>query len=768
MTKLRKKSGVSGNISHSAGLHSIACVLLMGSALVAHAAEAGTDENPASILVIGIKPAEATTVIGEKSTASTLYEIGKDGIALKGSPGGANIYHALSLLPGVDAGAIDAYGLVNLSGGTKGLRVRGDLASHGAAGTLDGVPISGLNPGPGMMFLVDSGNLAGVTLAQGPIAPNTPAFITSAGVADMQIDWAHAATGGQAQLATGANGFMRGFARLDSGEHGGVSAFGSASWTTANKWRGSGRAPDGNLNVTGGLGLASGGLTANLLITYVRSSQYSYMPLSFAQASNLDANRSLDYAATLPANAMMRWQYYGYNHQNFEDTLVLGDISYAFGTGSRIVIKPYYMKETGQYWDGMASGMVREWLIDHDSYGVVAEAATRVSAFELRAGIWHGLFGPPGPPTAWKMYMPQADGSLMLSGWPILSAAVGHHSIDSVYAMATGKFGTLQVDVGARYVHQHAAGLTFYNPMGVGDVSYAQALTTSTSTIAWRSATPENWNRFLPYGAAKFDFSPNLSGHVSVGRNYGSPGFDAWPAYQMSAAAFNAAGLTADAVWHQLKPETSTAVDAGLQWKFPHGSFSPTLYFADSEDRPVAYDPGVGLAYTQNVAKSRAYGAQAMVNWAPVKAVELFGSVSWGVNKFRADLPTVNNTPTAATRVNGLTFPDAPRLISTLGATLRQGSFSMTPLVAIMSSRFVDTANTQQVGGRAVVDLTATYTLTTLKPGTVEFSVSVTNLFDKGYIDTINTNYYQQTSTTNAALYPGAPRTVFGHVGVRF
>ena len=82
-----------------------------------------------------------------------------------------------------------------------------------------------------------------------------------------------------------------------------------------------------------------------------------------------------------------------------------------------------------------------------------------------------------------------------------------------------------------------------------------------------------------------------------------------------------------------------------------------------------------------------------------------------------------------------------------------------------MASRFVDTANTQQVDGRAVV---ATYTLTTLKPGTVEFSLSVTNLFDKGYIDTINTNYYQQTSTTNAALYPGAPRTVFGHIGVRF
>ncbi|CAN5270357.1 TonB-dependent receptor [soil metagenome] len=752
-------------------------VLLAGCALLgalpdqarAADAEAEEDANAAqSILVIGIRPAKSDTTIGLKEQSSTIYEVGTAGIDLKGSAGGANIYHALSLLPGVNAPLIDPAGVANIPGGNKGLRVRGDLSSHGAAGTIDGVPISGLNPGPGMMLLVDSGNLAGLSLAQGPVAPNTPAFITAAGVADMQIDWPHDTFGIRADLAGGSNSFMRGFARIDSGDIGPAALFLSTSWANAGKWRGPGDAPDGNLNVAGGLRVTSGGFSAKLLATYVDSGQYGYRPLSYAQARDLDTYRDFDFLPDIPATQSARWQYYGYNKQSFENILLIGDVSYAFGETARITIKPYYMKEKGEYLDGMGTGMVRNWLIDHDFYGLVAEAAARVSIFEMRAGIWHGLFGPPGPPTTIKIRMPDAAGGFGTTSWMMLVKPTQHHSIDSFYGMVTVRTGALTVDVGGRYIHQVAAGLDFYNPSGIGDMSAEEAFAASSGIVASRSAASHAMNRFLPYAGLRYSLSPAIALHVSAGQNYGSAGFDVWPTYQQNFAAFNAAGLTANTLWQHLHPEIATAVDAGLTWTFPGGAFSPTVYFADSEDRSVAYDPGVGLTYAQNAAKSRSYGIQWALSWSPIKAVELFGSANWGVNKFREDLPVVAGPPTAATRVKGLQFPDVPKVIATAGATLTLGDARVTPILSAMSDRYADTAHQQRIPGRVTLDVTTGYTIKTADRGSIDLSVSVTNVFDRKYIDFINSSYFAQTSTTNAAFYPAPPRTVIAHVGFRF
>ncbi|WP_067733037.1 TonB-dependent receptor [Novosphingobium naphthalenivorans] len=734
------------------------------------AADADEGETAASsILVIGVPPPDSETQVGQKDSTATVYETGARGIDLKGSPGGANIYHALSLLPGVNAGSADAIGLANIPGGNKGLRVRGDLMSHGAAGTIDGIPISSLNPGPGMMFLVDSGNLAGLSLAQGPIAPNMPAFITAAGVADMQIDWPHDEPGLQTTLAAGSHNFMRGFVRADSGTMGNASLFLSGSWASADKWRGLGRSPDGNLNLTGGFKVASGGLTAKLLATYVDSAQYNYRALTYDQARDLGTCRDFDFLTTVPAAQSDRWQYYRYNRQSFKNTLVLGDISYDFGDSARITFKPYYMKEKGEYFDGMSTGIVRNWLINHDFYGFVAEGAARVSIFELRAGIWHGLFDPPGPPTTIKLYTPDGKGGFSAARWMMLVKPTEHHRIDSLYGMVTAQTGGLTLDLGARYIRQVAAGLTFYNTAGIGDVSVAEAFDASTGIVASRSADRKVMHAFLPYGGLRYEFSPRLAWHLAAGRNYGSAGFDVWPTYQQNFAAFNAAGLTANVLWQNLRPEITTAVDMGLKWTFPGGFFSPTVYFADSKDRSVAYDNGIGLSYAQNVAKSRAYGVQAALQWAPAEAVELFGSASWGINKFREDLPVLSGTSsTSATQVKGLQFPDAPKFMATAGMTLSLGNAHFTPVLSAMSKRYADTAHEQPIAGRVTLDLNAGYTIRTLKPGTVDLSISVINVFDKKYIDMINASYFAQTSTSTAAFYPGAPRTVIGKVGFRF
>jgi len=80
---------------------------------------------------------------------STTYRINRDGVKLLGGNGGSNPYTIIDRLPSVNAQTVDAYGLANIPGGNKGLRVRGELSTHGSTGTVDGMPLTGINPGPG-------------------------------------------------------------------------------------------------------------------------------------------------------------------------------------------------------------------------------------------------------------------------------------------------------------------------------------------------------------------------------------------------------------------------------------------------------------------------------------------------------------------------------------------------------------------------------------------------------------------------------------------
>ena len=63
-------------------------------------------------------------------------------------------------LPSVDAPAIDPYGFANLPGSNKGIRVRGELSAHGySMGQLDGMPLSGVDPGPGFAWMFNNEDL---------------------------------------------------------------------------------------------------------------------------------------------------------------------------------------------------------------------------------------------------------------------------------------------------------------------------------------------------------------------------------------------------------------------------------------------------------------------------------------------------------------------------------------------------------------------------------------------------------------------------------
>ena len=62
----------------------------------------------------------------------------------------ARLKERLADLPGVKITPVDAYGLNNMQGGQKGMRVRGEVSTHGVSGTVEGLALNGPGPGPGV------------------------------------------------------------------------------------------------------------------------------------------------------------------------------------------------------------------------------------------------------------------------------------------------------------------------------------------------------------------------------------------------------------------------------------------------------------------------------------------------------------------------------------------------------------------------------------------------------------------------------------------
>ena len=125
--------------------------------------------------------------------------------------------------------------------------------------------------------------------------------------------------------------------------------------------------------------------------------QNTFAGLNYTQASNLGFFRWYNFLPTssnIPAVAV---NYYGYNLQSFDSWTTLSELTLRLNNSTRLVVKPYYFREDGYYLDGMSNGMVRRWLIDHDSYGLTSELQTRLLETDFTLGHWYG-----GTKPAWS------------------------------------------------------------------------------------------------------------------------------------------------------------------------------------------------------------------------------------------------------------------------------------------------------------------------------------------------------------------------------
>lgn len=735
--------------------------ILACTACIAFSPAAAADDTASPMEIKIYSPIKRKPVINSGSDTATSYKAGKEGIDLFGQSGNSNPYTVISTMPSVSLDSIDPYGMANTPYGNKGLRIRGEMMPHGGIGTVEGIPLSGINPGPGSQWLFDTENFSSVALGEGPIPPDQLAFFTNTGVIDSSVLWPTEKTGMKLSQSLGSFGFRRTFMRLDSGKTGsGGSVFVSASSTAARKWRGPGHAPDGRTNFEAALDQPVGGkLNVKLYTAYNVMKGDDYRPLTYAQASNLPAYNYFDYSPVSSATPTQAVNYYGYNRQNFTDGALFSEITYRMDNDASLVFKPFYMNEQGDYLNGMANGKVRQWLVNHNWYGFTGEYQRRIGNTGVKVGYWWDSLDPPGPPTAWKMYNPTATGGLTFASWALLGKTVRRHQFDSLYALVDQHHGALDVQGGARYVTERLPSINMYNTAGVGDVSYDQALATSSGVVANRSAIGPVFHTLLPYVALGYDLTSQMRLKLSVGRNYGAPSFDVWPVYQTTPAL--QAKYTAQEIWNMLRPELTDAVDAGVRFSHDGGYVEPTLFYAKSHNKGVSFvDPAVGVAYPQNVGETHAYGLQLAAAQTLHQNLDGFGSFTYERAVFDQNFTTLGGAPLV---VQGLQLPDTPVVMASLGATYHSGKVKVSPVVRYTGKRYGDALHQEPVPGYATVDLKVAYD----SPhhfGNLHAALSVLNLFNKGYIGFINASYLQNSGQTG--YYPGAPRTVVASLSV--
>jgi iron complex outermembrane recepter protein len=694
----------------------------------------------------------------------TRYQVSGDALARATPAGGTQPYGMVADLPGVRTQLLDPYGLTSRIGGNKGMRVRGVAAWHGAVGTVDGLSLSNINPGPGYLQMFDQENLAGVSLIQGPVPPSQGGLFTASGALDSQLLWPRPTPSAQLATSSGDRHFLRSLLRVDSGnlDTHNTRIAASASDTHSQSWRGPGESSRENYLLA--LSTEAGPAQLRVLAVHSNLEQNAYRPLNASQALDLRSYQKLGYDPVPVAGSYQN--YYRYNRQSFENQALIAELDLSLGADTRAFFKAFSFDESGSAFDAAGTNRVREWLIDHNAWGYSGRVETQLQNTRLNAGYSFTSLQPPGPPTAQRYYTASASGlnwtaataSSSNQGWTTLSQITQRHEFGILHLEGQQDLGALTINAGLRHFREQMPSLTEYNKTGVGQLNPAAAIAASSGpTVAVEGAAVQAW---LPYLGLGYRIGPTLDARLAIGRNVGPASFDIWNSTIKTLKASQQP--LAQRLWNQLQPELDNAIDLGLEFHTDQGYLAPTLYYSRIRHKAVnVYDASTGLSYGQNIGDGHQAGVQLAGAWQWQPALQVFGSAAWGRAVFDEDARTAANTVLA---VKGQQFPDTPLFSATLGVDWAWHETHLRPLVRYQGGRYDDSTHSNRFGGYTTVDLDIRHAWR-LGMGQLEAGLTALNLLDRRYLGLIDASDLQG-STTN--YYPGNPRTLLARLSLRY
>lgn len=735
-----------------------------------HASELG------EIVVTGRRTSEATIAIGTDQVSNTI-SITRD--ALLSAPAGVSGLKMLEGLPGFNVQANDALGLYEF-GNSVSVRA---FNFQQIGFVLDGAPTGRSDQfgGSPIFRYVENENLGRVTASQGAGDVTQPSYSSLGPIVQyVTIDPAEV-FGVTTTLSAGSDNLRRGFVRIDSGEHGGLSGYVSYSDFSADLWRGPGdisrQHAEGKLSYQADNGAeAVFGVTWNDYFDYdapaISQAQYrgtagdafgrsgrdfaylGYVPVLaqttpgvvysnplynqyFKQAINSRTDTLYRLSGVLPVGDTLRFEATAY----YEDKEGYGVSPEAYATSltnynnQRLILPGLVAPRGLQY--GLST-------VEGERSGVVARAIWDLGSHRITGGVWVETDDYHRTQARYNQVDGSPDGAALLDE-PV------HRQRDFTSTRETTQLflqdvislldDRLKIELGVKALDIDYQIGGYRNP--------ADYINSRQPVIR------DNWkDSFLPNIGLVWDISRTEQVFASYAENLALPrGADDVFALASPTAASPAG-------------ETSKNWELGLRTNRPTFNAALALYRTTFDNRLQSFAvtvPGSATteAFFQNVGEVEAHGAEFSGVWKPewLGGLAYFNvNASYNVVEFKDDIPGFTPVTGAPLLIAGNTVPDSPEWIVQGGVTIEPTSWIVANVSARhIGERFSNFTNTERTGAytvvNAYVDFGDGWSVGPAKD--LKLRVNVDNLFDEDYLGTITT-----TVNTPATYRPGPPRTV--------
>jgi len=731
---------------------SIATAAVLSPCWLSAAQEGAKAYNLDAIGISGAQENEAYLFMKWQDIAAPANEksFGQKSVKTFGKQTNINPLKVLDMSPSVNYTSNDDIGV-----NSQTIRIRG-RSDGGPVSTrnIEEIPITGQPGGGHTMF--DMENISQIDLYKGYIPVDKGlGFSNLIGKANLTVKRPSKEFGAELSQSMGSNNLSRSFIRVDSGEKGNVSAFGSFSVMSSDKNKGEGKI-DTNSAMIGVVYKPTPELKSELFFAYNKEDYNNYASLTYAEAKNLDKYYSKDFGTDKTKST-----YYDYNKEGYEDIAIMANLEYKISPDSKISFKPYFLNDEGDYWYASGANVIK-WNRDHHLFGAILRYEKSFSeALNAKIGYWAHRQLPPGPPVTQQRYTVGANG-LIYAGWVQLNKN-GYHEFNSPFAELSGVSGKLTYSAGIRYLNMRIGDFKSYtfNTNASTSSDYNTALQ-NTAVDPWATAGAQYIREWLPSLYIGYNHSKDATVYFDYARTYGSD-INLQPTYAGSRATFVAKGIRLQSLVDARDVELSDNFDLGVKYKAGDIYLNPNLYAAFVKNKQgTVYDPALGVSYPWNVADALAYGAELEASGAIRSDLDFLLALSYNKFQYTQDLRT---SATAIKATKGNQVPNAPEYMAKAALTYKIMGVNITPTVKYISARYGDILNNEKIDGYATADLDISYE----KKGffgakAAEFRLTATNLFDKKYISQISAS----DDTLAPTYYTGAPFGIYANVNFKF
>ena len=774
--------------------HAHAYAFLMASAALASLAPAAHAQtaDSASAVAEDDGGSDATIVVvgsGQTRSVSTLLPSNLDTL-----PPGTSVQKALNFLPGVMAQSIDALGVNEQS---LSLQVRGFNTTH-LGYSLDGMPL-----GDGAY-----NNYNGLTISRALISENLGRADLATGIAGLAIPSTSNLGGAltyvsrdpskDAALAVsqtlGSESSLRTFVRLDTGEHGGFSAYVSGQYVEQDLFVNQpayNKSTGKQLNAK--VQYKADGIKITAFADLSRTNQADDAYLSKDMLNRLgwdwggyapNWQRYLGVAACTVTTTPTKCAAAPAPQKNADVTFTNGQIlrndnlfylsgDFELAKGLSVHTQVYHHNDKGagnNFIAGLSNQgtsstaddvpvQIRDTRYTIDRTGVLASLNWQLGFNELQAGLWVEDNTSSAARYIWTNVTGPFSLAQYLKGQPNTAQWVQetHWKTQQFFVQDTVRLfdDALSVDFGFKSTYSR---------------SDARAI----RGIA-ASAPPASSQFASGVLVAKDNFLPEVGVHWNV-----APGHELFASYAENMAMFQGGfklgpQSVSQAVWDAqgkyLKPETSKSVEGG--YRYVSGPLQVALsgYYVKFDNRLLQYNPcptnqqqnpGCGNSF-HNAGSVTSKGAELGVLWKASPWLNWYNSASFNKSTYDENLNWCTTTCVVKLTA-GKQQVDTPKTMLASVLTVNKSGFSASLQGKYTGRRYYTYTNDQSFGAVTTFDLGLSYDYGSFAyVQDLKLSLNITNLTNKRYASNFDSSVFAPDDAAGTVLvfHSSAPRQAF-------